>query len=320
MIGKNNSYFDRELCLDGHYIVTGYTNDLFCNDMLQLSKVEYELNHYLRYNQNFDAVFFLHSVDMLFCYDEQSYDILRGNRPQQQETQETQETQTTSASNIGDSILATTPLGRRRRRRTTEAPQQPQQATPTQMQQNTQQNAGPLHMGRQSITWCWEQVTSLLRRSEYRCALVLSNVDSLINSMGVQEMTILEELQSYHSTNNSIVIYMFRDTSLCNLVHSVEQSRGGASNQWSRFVENVLLSRIQTGNPNTNRVISLRTPNSKEIQNLLNYLRLREQNPLAVVVSDIPQLSEVFSASCARQQWGLHRLFTRLDLFIGEKH
>ena len=79
MIAKNNSYFDIELCLDGHYIVTGYTNDQYCNDMLQLSDIKYELHRYLRHEQGFDAVFFLDSVNMLFCYDQQSYDILRGN-------------------------------------------------------------------------------------------------------------------------------------------------------------------------------------------------------------------------------------------------
>ena len=66
MIAKNNSFFDIELCVDGHYIVTGYTNDQFCNDVLQLSDVKYELHNYLRNEQGFEAVFFLDSVDMLW--------------------------------------------------------------------------------------------------------------------------------------------------------------------------------------------------------------------------------------------------------------
>ena len=78
MLAKNNSYFDVELCLEGHYIVTGYTNDQFCNDRLQLSDVKYELHNYLRHREHFDAVFFLDSINMLFCYDQQSFDILRG--------------------------------------------------------------------------------------------------------------------------------------------------------------------------------------------------------------------------------------------------
>ena len=82
---RNQSYFDPELCLDGHYIVTGYTNDQFCGDLLQLSDVKLELHRYLRYSQGFDAVCFLDSVNMLFCYDQQSYDILLGNGPRREE-------------------------------------------------------------------------------------------------------------------------------------------------------------------------------------------------------------------------------------------
>ena len=39
MIAKNNSYFDEELRVNGHYIITGYTNDQFCNNMLQLTEI-----------------------------------------------------------------------------------------------------------------------------------------------------------------------------------------------------------------------------------------------------------------------------------------
>ena len=58
MISKNHSYFDRELCLDGHYIITGRTNDQFCNDILQLTDIRMELHRYLRFEEHFQAVFF----------------------------------------------------------------------------------------------------------------------------------------------------------------------------------------------------------------------------------------------------------------------
>ena len=59
MLSKNNSYFDRELCINGHYIITGKTNDKFCSDTLELTDVLPALHRYLRYDQDFDAVFFL---------------------------------------------------------------------------------------------------------------------------------------------------------------------------------------------------------------------------------------------------------------------
>lgn len=272
MLGKNNSYFDRELCLDGHYIVTGYINDQFCNDLLQLSDVKYEIHHYLRHAQGFSAVFFLDSINMLFCYDQESFDILRGNQ---------------AAADKADINPA-------------------------------QDNNSPLHIGRQAIQASWEEIISLLRFSPHRCALVLSNVDSLISSLDVQEMAILEELQSYYSTNQSIVIYMFREMSISTLVDSADRSLGGATNQWSRFFQNVLLNRIETGSPTSNRVISLRTPNSAEVMNLLNYMRFRSEGRLRVAIKDINVVANELAASCARQQWGLRNLLARLDLCISE--
>lgn len=309
MLGKNNSYFDKELCLDGHYIVTGYTNDQFCNDLLQLSDVKYEIHHYLRHKQGFSAVFFLDSVNMLFCYDQESYDILRGN--------DAHANISVSTSVRNDEIVSTTPLGHRRRNRNSNA-NTGEGGLDRRNTNFAQDENAPLHMGRQAIRASWEQVTALLRFSTYRCALVLSNVDSLISSMGVQEMAILEELQSYHSTNQSIVIYMFRETSISTLVDSVDRSLGGATNQWSRFVQNVLINRIESGSPDSNRVISLRTPNSFEIKNLLNHMRFRKEGKLSIALKDINIVAKELAASCARQQWGLRNLLTRLDRCISE--
>ena len=236
MIAKNNSYFDEELRVNGHYIITGYTNDQFCNNMLQLTDVKYELHHYLRYNQKFDAVFFLDGVNMLYCYDQNSWNILRG----------------TDVNNVTgevhrygfESIVAMGPLGHRRRNR----------SMPQHMSAKTDMGydiTSPFHMGRQSIRVSWEQVTSILRRSENACALVLSNVDSLIDSFDNQAMSILEELQSFHSTGRGVVIYMFRETSVASLFESVNSSSGGI--YWSRFVRNILIPRIDSKIPENNR-------------------------------------------------------------------
>lgn len=310
---RNQSYFDPELCLDGHYIVTGYTNDQFCGDLLQLSDVKLELHRYLRYSQGFDAVCFLDSVNMLFCYDQQSYDILLGNGPRREEQ---------PASPPEGEIIAGTPLGRRRRRREASpaspgasAAAEPAAHAAPAAPGSAAQHDGPLHMGRQAIRQSWEQVTALLRTSPYRCALVLSNADSLISSMGVQEMAVLEELQSYHSENHSIVIYLFRDTKLSSLFESVRQSAGGAAAAWARVVQNVLLSRIETRDPSTNRVISLRTPNSLEVRNLLTMLRLRQDAPLQIAPGDVSTVAEELAASCARMRWGLGNLLERLTRF-----
>ena len=131
-------------------------------------------------------------------------------------------------------------------------------------------------------------------------------------------MAILEELQSYHSAKHSIVVYLFRETSISSLVDSVDRSLGGSSNQWARFVQNVLLPRIETGSPENNRVISLRTPNAQEITNLLNKMRLRTEGKLNITIGDINTVAEYLAASCARQRWGLGNLYTRIERCISE--
>ena len=55
MIPRNGTYFDQELCLEGHYVVTGYTNDLFCNDRLQITDIRQELHRHLL-EQGFEVV------------------------------------------------------------------------------------------------------------------------------------------------------------------------------------------------------------------------------------------------------------------------
>ncbi len=298
MIGRNHSYFDSAHCRDRHFIVTGYTNDRFCNDMLQMSDVTYELYYHLRYQQKFDAVVFFDSDNMIYCYDWNSYKILRGEKPEGNAVQES------SAEN--EEIIRTTPMERRRRR--TRQREDASKKEPLE--------TGFLTMGRRAIELCWTYVTELLRYPlEYRCAVVFSNMDSLISSMSEQAMKVLEELQSYDG--KSIAIYLFRATELSTLLDSIERSEH-STNQWGRFARNVLLSRVRMEAPNADKVISLRTPNSEEIKNLLNYFRLRRKNPLRVETGAFGQLSEMLAASCARQGWGLKQLWEELERSAGE--
>lgn len=51
MLSINNSYFDPILCTDGHYIITGRTNDQFCLDTLEITDILPALHAYLRYEQ-----------------------------------------------------------------------------------------------------------------------------------------------------------------------------------------------------------------------------------------------------------------------------
>ena len=66
MIARNGSYFDADLALKGHYVITGNTNDNFCSDLLQIGDIREALHSYLL-EQNFDAVFFFDYTNRLHC-------------------------------------------------------------------------------------------------------------------------------------------------------------------------------------------------------------------------------------------------------------
>lgn len=285
MLSKNNSYFDRELCINGHYIITGNVNDRFCGDTLEMTDILPALHRYLRYEQDFEAVFFLDTENMLFCLDEQSFDILTGADPARRPAAPPPG----STGGTGGEISSTGPLGGCRRRRT---------AVSNTAVQGSAPGAGgnrPLNLGRMSLEAAWQQVSAVMKQAEYRCALVISNA----NRMQGGEGTLLE-LSSFYNTNHSIVIYLFRETNLHNI------------RDWTTFARNVILPRIAATDPQSNRVISLRTPNSLEVQNLLNYIRFNSEAPVLLEPGDIPPLSRILAASCSRKKWGLVNLYNRL--------
>lgn len=300
MLAKNNSYFSPELCVDGHYIITGYTNDSFCNERQQLTDITYELYNYLKETQGFDAVIFLDGLFMLGCYDQTSFDILSGKRT-------SENTSSIQSDSIGQ-IAKTGPYSTRKRRT--------RNSNINQNEQSNSENSSPnrlksLNMKRMSLRQGWEQVTNLLQSTEKRCALVLSDVDSIINSMDEQVMAFLGGFQAYRRSRHSIIIYVFREnSSISNFLDS--DFRG----VFARLLKN----RIETDSPEENRVISLRTPNSKEIENLLGRMRLNKtaDKKLNISYKDFNSLAETLAASCARQKWGLTKLLDRLETYISE--
>ncbi len=328
MISCNNTYFDKTLRQDGHYIVVGNTNDRFCSDALQLTDVSMELHRYLRYEQGFDVVILFDGINVLFTYDEQSFDVLSGKVTPEKllcsrrmagegtsgaflvcgNTASAPDETVSGGTDSGNAeIAATGPLGgRRRHRRNADWNGQPTQDSPMTPVQRSQT---PLHMNRMNLEAAWQQVTAILRDSELSCALLLANVNSLQHSLGTHELQVLEELSSYHNCNSNIVVYLFRDTTLANVLVSAQNGSG----PWSTFVKTVLEPRISTEDAEANRVITLGMPNQKEIGNLLNYLRIRET--VRMEAGEIRALGETLSASCARQRLRLRDLHLRLETY-----
>ena len=48
MIGRDGTYFTPEQCLNGHFIITGMTNDIFCGERMVPVTLREELSEHLR--------------------------------------------------------------------------------------------------------------------------------------------------------------------------------------------------------------------------------------------------------------------------------
>ena len=296
MIGRNGTYFDPELCLSGHYIVTGHTNDNFCNDLLQITDVRQELHRHLL-SHGFEAVFFFDYTGMLYCYDQRSIDILRGveETPEQPAAGEPMDE--------FERMLLDGPLGY------DPAAPQPEPEQPRQTEPSSTLNMGMLDMAN-----AWNQVLAILRNEERRCALVLSNVNSMQTTFPREALQALQELTARRGNNPSIAVYLFRANTLADMLNHAPYG----SNEWNLFFQSTLRDVIETEDAAQNRVISLRTPNAAEVRNLLNYLRSRGTDRLNIQPRHLLRLAAGIAYGCARENWTLQRLRLRLERFAAE--
>lgn len=284
MIARNGSYFDADLALKGHYVITGNTNDNFCSDLLQIGDIREALHDYLL-EQNFDAVFFFDYTNRLHCYDRRSFQILNGEEEEAQPVRR------------NNSISGTGPMPTRRRRNPVRSPRpRPENER--------------LNLSGMSLTAAWQQVIPLLRSENHRCALVLSNINAMQGSFSESVLQVLQELSAGSNASSNVVIYIFRGNTMLQMLD--DQSHHGTS-PWNIFFRSVLRPLMETDTPEENRVISLRTPNLAEVRNLLNYLRFNESIRLQVEPTQIDQLADMLSYGCARENWTLKRLRARLE-------
>lgn len=300
MIARNGSYFDPDLALQGHYIITGNTNDNFCNDLLQVGDVRHALHNHLL-QQGFDAVFFFDYSNMLYCYDYRSYRILRGL-----ETEESNPSTPPSRN-----VIAMGGPMRNNLQAFNAARLNRQQNRPAVQPQAEDR----LNMGTMLIHAAWAQVTALLHNEKYRCALVLSNINTMQSTFSAEVLQTLQELSSGNTTRSSVVIYIFRGNTMSEILK--DQSQYG-DNNWNIFVRSILLPMMQSESPADNRVISLCTPNAAEIRNLLNHIRFNDRIGLQVEPTQLEDLARNIAYACARENLPLRRLWTRLDQYAIE--
>ena len=284
MRGIDNSYFHELLCDGTHYVVIGHTEDRFCTDDLQLLDVRLELHRYLL-EQGFDAVFFFDELMKLYCFDDRSFRLFRKG-------------------SVGSRNNT-----RHKSRMKTKRPGSSRQAEVTNEPEELEYAGERLNLGNISNDIVWMQLTTLLSTTEYRVALILNSPSTFQFSLPAAVIQLFQELLSYRTKNHSVIIYIFRKTDLDNMESSI--ARGSAS--WSKLFDTVIKPCIDSDSADTNRLISLGTPNASEVRNLLNYLRLREDNSVPIDPMEMNELAFQLSNACARKDWGLRKLLQYIE-------
>lgn len=288
MIPKNNSYFSSELIEGGHYIITGLLNDNCVNDLYQVVDITQILHKELKDN-DFDVIIYYDRNNRIYCYDARSAYLL--THANEEETAEVSQPRLTRT-------RATRPLGGSRHRREREV-----ENTPVVTSYNLRS---------MSIGVSWRQVIALLRQTRYRCAIVFSNMTTLTDSFSEAELQVLTELNSTVTDRPHAAFYIFRTAKGADFL----RYGGSGSGAWALFYEQILRPLYESCDPNDNRVISLSTPNAAEITNLLNMLRLREENKLHMNIMEFKKLSEEIAYSCATNSKTLRSLKHALGEFI----
>ena len=291
MLGTGTTYFDHRNCSIPHFVVTGHTEDLFCDDCLQLYGVEQALHRHLRH-AGFDAVIFFDAVNSLYCFDAVSSAVL--SNPESERLAPREE----ESERCGQ-ISAKGPLGRRRRPAMTlddiEHPERP----------HVQQPEGAVAGSGGTKTYhfphplvqCWAEVAAALRSSRYRVAVVLANVSALQEDFSGSVLQNLQQLGSDRKVNG-VVIYLFRGS---NSLQNLAASSHIGSAEWQTFYASNLLPLIVSERPEENRVIVISPPGRTEIENLLNHLRHRAEAPIAIHPMDISQVAGPIADMCASE-------------------
>lgn len=287
MIPKNNSYFSPELVEGGHYIVTGLLDENYMNDLYQPVDVTQILHTELK-NNDFDVVVYYDYINRLYCYDATSaYLLTHAN-----------ETDSTNAQPTRARTRTRGPLG---------GPHNAHREADT-----IPQTADSYNLRMVGIDIAWGHVIALLKQTRYRCAIVFANMTGLSFDFPQEALQALTELNATITDRPHAAFYIFRSVKG---VDFSEYGRGG-NVIWGMFYQQILRPLFETNDPKKNRVICLSTPNAKEITNLLNMLRIREDNKLPMNLMNFKKLAEEIAYTCATNSKSLRSLKVALEEFI----
>lgn len=288
MIPKNNSYFSPELLEGGHYIITGLLDENYMSDLYQQVDVT-EILHTELKNNDFDVIVYYDYINRLYCYDARSaYLLTHANDEPNNIPAVAEDDDGSEDGPLGPVVLAA------------EEPEMHQDGNDT------------YNLRMLPIDVAWGHIISLLRQTRYRCGIVFANMTGLSFDFPQEALQALTELNSTITDRPHSAFYIFRSAK------GVDFSEYGRSGNpvWDMFYQQILRPLFETNDPAKNRVISLSTPNAREITNLLNMLRLRDHNTLRINLMEFKKLSEEIAYTCATNNRSLRSLKVSLEEYI----
>ena len=301
---ENRTYFTEVASVNPHFIVAGHTDDLCCNDALQVTSVEYELHRHLK-EQGFEAVAFYNPIQNLYCYDRKSFDIIFNRHP------DTQTPERNGGADDGINLTSDGPLGEE-----WDIFSEEEVSNEPEIDEAT----GTLCNRTLSRSAVWAQLKAMLM-GKRKTAVVISNMNEQTGYVFPDEaLRTLINLGEYSAYNHSIAVYMFKGLDFAKL----EEQTSGAADNWERFMNACIRPLICQANDRSksgtrHHILRLRYPNAAEIRNLLNSFRLRSRDKLNMHGGDVESVAIKLAYGCSVDSIVLKELISRVEEYI-ERH
>ena len=250
-----NTYFSGINIKRTHFAVIGRTEDIFCDEALQVKNIEQILHMELKY-AGFERVVFYDDLKMMYCMDWESKELADGKKTSNAGAQETRHV------NVGLPSFRKTAANSESKPR------------------DEKRKGDSLNFGPRGEQVTLDTLNSLMISENCKTAIVITNAVHFIRHFYSSSRNRLESIiASWRNVRRlrNIVVWVFKDNcDIYTLAETIERERGG-NEIWTTFFASLFKDKIAE---RKGTVVDIMPPNAGEIKNYINYLRIT--NGLAV--------------------------------------
>jgi SpoVK/Ycf46/Vps4 family AAA+-type ATPase len=258
------TYFSSKNAVSNRFFfVVGSTADEFCDDLCRIQTIEWLLYQELKVHNYSRIIFYDKTKWRLYFYDENSLQMTLG-KPR------------------GHSKMGRGPL----------KGFLPQDAAIL----NGQANREALNRGAMSVEVALNQIDACMRDEKIRTAVIVNDAEHFIRECDSDTLGIFTQYQTFNSTNENIVIFIFPQRKLESIVKLYERNGQFA---WGHLFEPYFppVGREREGEYR-NSMIFIGTPNATEIRSAVNNVRL--SHGLQIKFSGMELICNQLARACAK--------------------